>query len=107
MIVSPEPAEFCTLNYPPEWCSVQAIQKAAYRRSAVLTADIESISPAICIKLNGRSGIRHETFIRAVEEFKIDLVDEALRERLKSETDQIRQILLSAAFSRTSLHSSD
>lgn len=103
----PESANSCSLNYPSEWCSVQAIQKAIYRQSAVLTVDIQSTSPAISLQLNSRANVGHAAFTRAVEEFKIDLIDEALRERIKAETEQVRQVLLSAAFSRTGLHSSE
>jgi hypothetical protein len=45
------------------------------------------------------------SFLIAVEEFKKDVADESLRAKLKAETEGVRNLILSAAFSRTGLHS--
>jgi hypothetical protein len=55
--------------------------------------------------VNASVGVGQASFLSAVDEFKKDVADEALRARLKTETEGVRNLILSAAFSRTGLHS--
>ena len=87
------------------WCSIECIQKAAYRRSKSLTVDVRRSDGGYQCVLNASAGLGETSFLLAIEEFKKDVADEALRARLKVETEGVRNIILSAAFSRTGLHS--
>jgi len=87
------------------WCSIDCIQKAAYRRSKVLTVDVRRLEGGYRCELNSSAGVGDTSFLIAVEEFKKDVADESLRAKLKAETEGVRNLILSAAFSRTGLHS--
>lgn len=93
------------LWFDEAWCSIECLQKAAYRRSKTITVDVSRSEGGFHCRLTGVSGCGDSTFELAVEEFKKDVADEALRARLKVETEGVRNLILSAAFSRTGLHS--
>ena len=93
------------LRFAEQWASPDAFQKAAYRHSLAFSIELQRCEAGWICSLTASNGVSEYAFQRAVDEFKKDLVDEALRARLKTETEPVRNLILSAAFSRTGLQS--
>ncbi|WP_052064084.1 His-Xaa-Ser system protein HxsD [Acidihalobacter prosperus] len=81
--------------------SIDAVQKAAYRFIDRLTIQIStSDSEIICsiepIKKNSDLDV-------LIADFKRELLDQELREKIKVETAPVRDLILSLAFSKSGL----
>lgn len=82
--------------------SLEAVQKAAYRfidrLTILLSQDGDQIICDIAPILG--AALPLETL---VDDFKRELLDQQLRQKIKAETADVRNLILSYAFSRTGL----
>jgi His-Xaa-Ser system protein HxsD len=78
--------------------SVDAIQRAAYRFSDRLSCELlPGADEHVCVvRSRGNADIGEE-----VESFRVEVLDQTLRERIRAETEPIRTMILAQAFSRT------
>jgi His-Xaa-Ser system protein HxsD len=83
--------------------SADVIQKAAYKGLNYFTLDLEISGDKFLCKLNSNIQASEEAFNHAVEEFKKDILDFQLREKIKIETEPLRNLVLAIAFSNTDL----
>jgi len=88
--------------------SIEAIKKAAYkfadRTSVVINPSYES-TVTIVFNFVGRNAGGNSD--QVVSDFCNELLDQDLRERIKRETEPLRNLLLAHAFSRTPLAEKD
>ncbi len=88
-------------------CSIDSVQKAAYRLINLITLDVQTSADKIICTLNSNQGISDVSFERAIEEFKKNILDEELRSKIKAETEPVRNLILGLAFSRTGLQQNE
>jgi len=93
-----------SLKFEKSLCSIESFQKAVYRLSKSITIDIDTSSDLHnIITINKNIATSDEQFEVSVENFKKFVNDESLREKLKKETEPIRNLILGIAFSKTNL----
>lgn len=91
------------VSYEKAMYSAEAIQKAAYRGINHFTLDLETSEDKLLCRLNRNIKSSNDAFEYSVEEFKKDVLDYQLREKIKLETEPLRNLVLSIAFSKTGL----
>ena len=84
--------------------SLEAVQAAAYRFIDRLTIVLESSGTRIRCEISPIRG-RVEDVDACLDDFKRELLDQQLRRRIAAETEPVRNLILSLAFSRTGLQS--
>lgn len=82
---------------------MMAIKKAAYKYLQAFSADITMQGEQIHCQITFSSPVSEEEGGRLVEDFKKEVLDQDLRERLKAETEAVRNVILAHAFSKTGL----
>ena len=85
------------LEFNPATVSVDAIQRAAYRLSDRLAIDLRVGEPVVCV-IHIADGEDPELLLF---EFRNEVLDQVLREKIRTETEAARNLILSLAFSRT------
>lgn len=88
-------------------CSIESAQKAAYRSINYFTIDIQTNDTHLNCKLSPNKGVSDEAFNHAIQEFRKNILDEELRLKLKNETEPVRNLILSIAFSKTGLQKNE
>jgi His-Xaa-Ser system protein HxsD len=82
--------------------SADAIQRAAYRFSDRLALDLKQVNGEFVCTL-----VMKDEFADSADEiaadFRIEVLDQVLRERIRSETEDVRNLILALAFSNTGL----
>ena len=86
--------------------SVDAIQRAGYRMSDRLSIELEVEVDGFRCALHVKTDDVDEAD-EAVRDFRTHVLDEVLRARIREETTQVRNVILSVAFSRSGLVSHD
>jgi len=81
--------------------SIEAIQKAAYRGMNSFTLSFEQTDTTIVCFLTANIEVEISDFLKGVEEFKKDVLDYTLRQKLKVETEDFRNLIIGIAFSET------
>ena len=84
--------------------SLEAIKKAAYKfadRASVVINPLSESTVSIVFNFLGRNAEGNPD--QVVSDFCNELLDQDLRERIKRETEPLRNLLIAQAFSRTSL----
>ncbi|MBI0004501.1 His-Xaa-Ser system protein HxsD [Bartonella sp. M0177] len=81
--------------------SSTAIQKAAYRAMNFMLVHIDLNEEKIICICEPTSETDNDQFEKAIQEFKKDVLDYSLREKIRDETTPIRNLILGIAFSRT------
>jgi radical SAM pair-associated protein len=83
--------------------SLSAIKKAAYRFSDRFYVEVDSVGGLeATVRLSAKPG-RVADMDAATGEFRNELLDQDLRERIRAETEGIRRLLLAHALSRVPL----
>ncbi len=98
-----KPTKSLAATFDNKVFSVIAIKKAAYKYVRVFSADITMQGEQINCQLTFSSPVSEEEGGRLVEDFKKEVLDQDLRERLKGETEAVRNVILAHAFSKTGL----
>ncbi len=84
--------------------SCLAIEKACYRLSNILAGKIQKENDSYVVEINFLGKEKSEEFIQsALSTLKIEILDQNLREKIKTETEPVRNLILAYAFSRTGL----
>lgn len=97
-----------SLKFEKSIYSIDSFQKAAYRLSSFITIEIDTSSDLHnVITINGNKNTSEEQLAVSIENFKKFVNDESLREKLKKETEPIRNLILGIAFSKTNLKSDE
>ena len=83
--------------------SVSAIKKAAYRYLDSFAIDINLHENDIHCSLHFSSSLSAEKRNALTDDFKKEVLDQDLRERLKLETEPVRNLILAHTFSKTGI----
>ena len=86
--------------------SYDAILKAAYRLSNYFVIDLKQDNANFEVTISAVPKITDEQFDFSLIEFKKNLTDEVLREKIKKETENERNLILGIAFSKTDFQDS-
>jgi His-Xaa-Ser system protein HxsD len=95
------------VNFDSRVFSLTAIKKASYRFIDKFTNDIVLTGSEITCVLNFSPSYSAAASKFIVEDFKKEVLDQDLRITISSETENVRNLILAHAFSRTSLIQSD
>lgn len=82
--------------------SLEAVQKAAYRFIDRLVIVISQDEQQLLCDIDSVEGI-DKSFEEILARFKQELLDQQLRRQIKEETESVRNLILSFAFSRSGL----
>ena len=96
-----------TVEFDSRVLSLTAIKKAAYTYLNSFACDISVQENTIRCVLGFTTSINEETCAQIVDDFKKEVLDQDLRERLKEETESVRNLILAHAFSRTGIISNE
>jgi His-Xaa-Ser system protein HxsD len=80
--------------------SADAIQRAAYKFLPEFSLDLTNASDQFRCTLRFTDTADVES---VVDDFRKEVLDQTLRERIRSETEDVRNLILALAFSKTSL----
>ena len=86
--------------------SQDAILKAAYRLSNYFVIDLKQDNTNFDVHISAVPKITDDQFDYSITEFKKNLTDEILREKIKKETENERNLILGIAFSKTDFQDS-
>jgi His-Xaa-Ser system protein HxsD len=78
--------------------SIDAIQRAAYKFTDVFSIDVAPQGNAIRVVLHAVGSPAVDDDV--VNAFRTEVLDAVLRERIRTETEQVRNLILSVAFSQ-------
>ena len=96
-------AKTIAVNFDSHVFSLTAVKKAAYRYIDSFSADISVKDDEIRCLLNFTSPKSDESCARLTDDFKKEVLDQDLREKLKAETEPVRNLILAHAFSKTGI----
>lgn len=90
------------LTFETSNCSADAIQRAAYRLSDRLSCDLITAGDLFrcTLHLTAESPAEADA---TLGDFRNEVLDQTLRERVRAETEEVRNLVLALAFSRTGL----
>lgn len=100
-------AKTVSVKFDSQVFSLTAVKKATYRYIGSFSADIGIKDGEIRCLLNFSSPRNDESCARLVDDFKKEVLDQDLREKLKVETEPVRNLILAHAFSKTGLVSNE
>ncbi|MET3440590.1 His-Xaa-Ser system protein HxsD [Variovorax paradoxus] len=93
-----------TLTFDSGIYSELAIEKACYRLNDRLSFDIKADQGSLIVAIESRRRDSSDTAMDlAVQDFRAEVLDQNLREKIKVETAPVRNLILAHAFSRTGL----
>ena len=81
--------------------SIDAVQRAAYRFSDRLSCEISEEPGRIKVSVYLADGTEEAEGVLA--DFRNEVLDQVLRERIRTETGEVRNLVLALAFSKTGL----
>lgn len=91
------------LRFDSRVFGVPAVKKAAYKYINSFTTDINLVEDQIVCTLTFTPSANEEHSSRLIEEFKKEVLDQDLRERIRTETEAIRNLIFALAFSKTGI----
>ena len=83
--------------------SLSAVKKSAYKYINSFSVVISLEHNEIVCSITFASLINEEQSSRLIEEFKKEVLDQDLREQIKTETEPIRNLIFALAFSKTGI----
>lgn len=94
-----------SLSFDRRGHSLDAVQRAAYRFSDRLSCDVSEGAEAVevTVHLSGDAGEAEAI----LSDFRNEVLDQVLRERIRAETGDVRNLVLALAFSKTGLIDAD
>ncbi|HWA54284.1 MAG TPA: His-Xaa-Ser system protein HxsD [Solirubrobacterales bacterium] len=93
------------LSFDRAGYSLDAVQRAAYRFSDRLSCDISEGAKAIEVNVRVADGTERPEAV--LDDFRNEALDQVLRERIRAETSDVRNLVLALAFSKTGLIETD
>lgn len=91
-----------SLSFDASTASVDAVQRAAYRLSDRLSCDIDLADDG-AIEVTIHPAEADVDLDALLGEFRNEVLDQVLRERIRDETSDVRNLVLALAFSKTGL----
>lgn len=85
--------------------SLDAVQRAAYRFSDRFSCDLAETAESIEVTLHLPDDDADSDALLA--DFRNEVLDQVLRERIRAETAEVRKLVLAVAFSKTGLADGD
>jgi His-Xaa-Ser system protein HxsD len=85
--------------------SLDAVQRAAYRLSDRMSCEVSENAETIEVTLHIAGDDSDPDAVLA--DFRNEVLDQVLRERIRAETADVRNLVLAAAFSKTGLTEAD
>jgi His-Xaa-Ser system protein HxsD len=82
---------------------ITAVKKAVYKFINVFSAEISKEGPIIKCALRFDSDRSAESIESVIADFRKEVLDQDLRENLKRETENVRNLILAHAFSKTGI----
>lgn len=95
---APDRPATAELSFDAASHSTDAIQRAAYRFADRVSCELESGEPQHRCVLTAVGDVDIEALI---PDFRTEVLDQVLRERIRAETEPIRTMILARAFSKT------
>jgi His-Xaa-Ser system protein HxsD len=83
--------------------SADTIKRALYKMSDRFSADIQVGDGCFICALHFASGKTAEGIALDVANFRKEVIDQDLREKIRTETESVRNLILAHAFSKTGL----
>lgn len=94
-----------TVSFDSSTASLDAVQRAAYRLSDRISCEISEKAGELGVTIHPSDP---EADMRGLlAEFRNEVLDQVLRERVRAETGEVRNLVLALAFSRTGLIDGD
>jgi His-Xaa-Ser system protein HxsD len=94
-----------TVSFDRSGHSLDAVQRAAYRLSDRLSAEIAEADGKVEATLHIADPEADADAVLA--DFRNEVLDQVLRERIRAETEDVRKLVLALAFSQTGLAETD
>ena len=94
-----------SLSFDRAGHSFDAVQRAAYRFSDRLSCDISEQGETIEVTVHFLDGAGEPESV--LGDFRNEVLDQVLRERIRAETGEVRNLVLALAFSKTGLIDTD
>lgn len=91
------------LEFDPAVVTVDAIQRAAYRMSDRMSIDVQT-EPNLRVTIHTGDTAPAEEI---TADFRNEVLDQTLRERIRHETEAARNVILALAFSNTEVLAED
>lgn len=82
---------------------LDVVKKAAYRFTDKFSVNFRLDSSQVMCELNFPDKKSKEYIDQTINDFKSEVLDQDLREKISIETESVRNLILAHAFSRTSL----
>lgn len=83
--------------------SGEAVKRALYKMSDRFTADVRYADTALVCDIYFPANKSEESKTLDIANFRKEVLDEDLREKIRRETEPVRNLILAHAFSRTGL----
>lgn len=96
-----------TVVFSSKTYGLEAIKKAAYRFSHLAAVDIVPQGDEIICTLTFHRPVAADDEQQAINDFKVEVLDQDLRSTIAQETTPIRNAILAHAFSKTGLQDSE
>ncbi len=80
---------------------LDAIKRAAYRFSDRVRVEIEPTETVVICRLHPLMAVSEADHLAIVSDFSIEVLDQDLRRTIAAETESVRNLILSIAFSKT------
>jgi His-Xaa-Ser system protein HxsD len=95
----------CTLSFDSSTASLDAIQRAVYRLSDRLSCDVVAADTRVEVVVHPADP--DADLEPLIGDLRNEVLDQTLRERVREETSDVRNLVLALAFSRTGLVDGD
>lgn len=92
-----------TVTFDTHIFPVETVKKAAYKYLDKFTVDFRIDGSILACLLSFPEGASELEKDAAIRDFKTEVLDQDLRERIKAETAPIRNLILAHAFSKSGL----
>ena len=83
--------------------SLESVKRAAYKFTDSFYFDFSITNSDIICKIESKTAVAEDVFATTIQEFRNEVLDQDLRESISKETSDIRNVILSYVFSKTSL----
>ena len=91
------------ISFESSLYSGEAVKRALYKMSDRFTADIRQEGAALVCDIHFPASKSEEAKVLDLANFRKEVLDEDLREKIRVETEPVRNLILAHAFSRTGL----
>lgn len=93
------------LSFDPSAASLDAVQRAIYRLSDRMSCDVCTVDETIQVTVHPTDP--DADLERLLGDLRNEVLDQELRERVRAETSDVRNLVLALAFSKTGLAEGD